>query len=250
MSSVTNRLVFDPTAASSSSNVGAYVRAGSDGDLIASQTIAAEEWLNVAAALHAGDGTAITQTAGALDVNIGSVVDLDIRDLVYTQDSVTSHQGGTWTIDSITNDVNVTATDLDIRDLTAASDSVESWTHDGTGNAIGSTTGALDVYLTNPIGDIDIDDDLADTAIQNTATPFSTTAVPVVASALADRKWLALANEGNKTGFFGKAGVTIANGYPLHPGEKQVWRIGDSVVAQIIGEASASAEDLRVMELS
>ena len=45
--------------------------------------------------------------------------------------------------------VTVTATDLDIRDLTAASDSVASWTNDGAGNAIGSTSGALDVFLTN-----------------------------------------------------------------------------------------------------
>jgi hypothetical protein len=43
----------------------------------------------------------------------------------------------------------VTATNLDIRDLTAASDSVQAWAFDGTGNAIGSTTGALNVHFTN-----------------------------------------------------------------------------------------------------
>jgi len=70
---VTNRLVFDPTDADSvaaSSSMGAYVRAGSDGDLIASQTISAEEWLNTAAALFDGSGNAISSTGGALDVNI------------------------------------------------------------------------------------------------------------------------------------------------------------------------------------
>lgn len=34
-------------------------------------------------------------------------------------------------------------------DIDAATDSIKSWTHDGTGNAIGSTSGALDVYFTN-----------------------------------------------------------------------------------------------------
>src|SRR6056300_1453100 len=72
MTALTSSLVFDPTEAADSSNVGAYVRAGSDGDLIASQTIAAEEWLNVASALFDGSGNAISSTGGALDVNLAS----------------------------------------------------------------------------------------------------------------------------------------------------------------------------------
>lgn len=67
-------LVFDPSspANGASDNIGAFVRAGSDGDLIASQTIAAEEWLNVASALFDGSGNALSSTGGALDVNIAS----------------------------------------------------------------------------------------------------------------------------------------------------------------------------------
>lgn len=171
--SVTNRLVFDPAEAASHSNVGAYIRAGSDGDLIASQTIAAEEWLNVASALHDGSGNAISSTGGALDVNIAS--------------------------SSLT---------------------------------------------------VNADDSLANTAIENTATLVSATAVKVVSSALANRKWLYLANEGNKTLFFGKTGVTTANGFPLYPGMQQEYRIGAAVAPQIIGDAGATYEDLRVMELS
>lgn len=44
-------------------------------------------------------------------------------------------------------DVNV-ANDISV-DIDAATDSIESWTHDGTGNAITSTAGALDVNFTN-----------------------------------------------------------------------------------------------------
>ena len=74
-----DQITYDNTDANTlaaSDTVGAFVKAGTDGDEIASQTIAAEEWLNVAAALHAGDGTAITETGGALDVNIASGIDL------------------------------------------------------------------------------------------------------------------------------------------------------------------------------
>jgi len=332
MSSVTGRLTYDPTADSSSHKIGAYILAGDD-------------------------GTQIGHVSDALKVDIGSVSDLDIRDLVYTQDSVTAHQGGTWTIDSITNDVSiddggnsitVDANQLDIDDLNATDDAVAAWLNDGSGNAIGSTGGALDVnvasgdlsvdlshtedsvrlgdgtnFLTstnvnsdwaldvhisdteiavtqgsdtpwaveatdldirdldesqdsvrgyvydkdgngitstlngsdqsldvNVTNSIDLDDDLANTAILASATAVSTTAVNVVSSALADRKHLALANRGNKELFFGQSSVTVNNGFPLEPGMKQVWRIGPSVAPQIIGETGASSEDLRVLELS
>lgn len=236
--SVTQRLVFDATDANSraaSSNVGAHVLAGTDGTPIG----------------VVGDRLKV-------DADI-SVTDLDIRDLSHTQDSIRLGDGTdlvtTTTVGSdIGLDVNilnaelvVSATDLDIRDLTAASDSIASWTHDGTGNAIGSTAGSLDVNVTNSI---DVDDGLANTDIANTATAVSATAVNVVSSALANRKYLGLANEGNKSLYWGDTGVSDANGFPLHPGMQFLGRIGAAVAVQVIGEASASSEDLRVVELS
>lgn len=96
-----------------------------------------------------GDELAI-DGSGYITANINGTVtvtasDLDIRDLVYTSDSVTAHQGGTWTIDSITNDVSiddggnsitVDASDLDIRDLDSSQDSVEIKTAAGQALAI------------------------------------------------------------------------------------------------------------------
>jgi len=292
---LTNRLVFDPTDANSiaaSSSVGAYVRAA-DGDLITSTLLGAKESLDVNVAglsatdidirdlthvsdsVSLGDGTTLYTgtTNGAdhgLDVNlindsisvtqgtspwVVSATDLDIRDLVYTQDSVTSYQGGSWTV-GISGDVNVTqgtdpwvvsATDLDIRDLTHVSDSVS--LGDGTTLYTGTTVGADHGLDVNIIGG-DIDDDLADTAIENATTAVSTTAVNVVTSALAARKWLYLYNMGNKELYFGKTGVTAANGFPMYPDTSMELRIGPSVTPQIIGGTGASAEDLRVMELS
>jgi len=82
---------------------------------------------------------------------------LDIDDLDYTIDSVTAHQGGTWTIDSITNAVTVTATDLDIRDLAFASDSV-----DVSGSSVSITGDVAVTQSTSPwvvsATQLDIDD--------------------------------------------------------------------------------------------
>jgi len=273
---LTNRLFFDPTDANSiaaSSSIGAYVRAA-DGDLITSTLLGAKESLDVnVAGLTATDidirdlvyttdsvtahqgGTWTVGISGTVAVTqstspwVVSATDLDIRDLLYTQDSVTSHQGGTWTIDSITNTVTVDATDLDIRDLShlAGKDSVQ--IGDGTTLFSGTTVGADHGLDVNIIGG-DIDDDLANTAIENATTAVSTTAVNVVTSALAARKWLYLYNNGNKSLFFGKTGVTVANGFPMYRDTSMELRIGPSVTPQIIGGTGASSEDLRVMELS
>lgn len=151
---------------------------------------------------------------------------------------------------ALAGNLTVIATNLDIRDLVAATDSVSSWVKDGSGNAITSSGGALDVNIQSSDITFDIDDDLCNVAIENTATAVSTSAINIVSSALANRKFLALANEGNKILYFGKNGVTTSNGFPLYMREKAMFRIGASVAPQIIGAAGSSNEDLRVMELS
>lgn len=136
---------------------------------------------SVGAYLRSADGTLLTHTdvggKKALDVRVAEGINVEV-DLNFADDSVTAHQGGTWTIDSITNavtvqasnldirdlvfatdkvdvsgsevsldaatlaaleNITVSATDLDIRDLSAAQDSVESWMHDGAGTALTST---------------------------------------------------------------------------------------------------------------
>jgi hypothetical protein len=191
-----DKLVFDTTDAGTiadSDSVGAYLRS-SDGTLLTHSTVSGKEALDVHVvdginvevdlshvddSVKIGDGTDFLAINNDGSINaVVSATDLDIRDLAFATDSVTAHQGGTWTIDSITNAVTVTATnldirdlafatdkvdvsgsevsldsatlaalenitvsatDLDIRDLTAASDSVQAWAHDGAGTAITST---------------------------------------------------------------------------------------------------------------
>lgn len=216
-----------------------------------------------------------------------TATDLDIRDLVFATDKVdvsgssvsisgtvaVTQSTSPWTVDGTVElgatslaaletielgattlaaleNITVSATDLDIRDLShlAGKDSVQ--IGDGTSlitSTLVSGKQALDVNIANSI---DIDDDLANTAIENTATAVSTSAVNVVSSPLANRKFLAIASNANKIVYFGKTGVTTANGFPLYMREKAMFRIGAAVTPQFIGESGSSSEDMRVMELS
>jgi hypothetical protein len=223
-------------------------------DTTDADTIAATD--SVGAYLRASDGTLLTHTdvggKKALDVRVAEGINVEV-DLNFADDSVTAHQGGTWTIDSITNAVTVTATNLDIRDLTAASDSVDSWLNDGAGTALTSTLvsgkQALDVNIANTIAVNDAA--LADTAILSTANPLAVanTAELIVASALANRKYLFVYNNANTKVFVGSSGVTEANGFPLSPGSYMELRAGASSAPYFVGQAGKTPE-IRTLELS
>jgi hypothetical protein len=291
------KLVFDAT--SDFDNVGAWIRAGSDGDKIGSQTYNSEEWLNVAAVLtdssgaevgtganplsvnientlgidvdlihtedsvRLGDGTSFfTSTSEngdiALDVHISntsiavSATDLDIRDLAFATDKVdvsgsSVSISGTVAVTQSTSPWVVSATDLDIRDLSAATDSVSSWLKDGAGNSINSTSGAINTFITNSNFSVD---DTANTNSAFSAVSIGTTAggVDLVASDLAARKHLFVYNNGSKSIYLGKSGVTISTGFPIDPGSYIGLRAG--AAQNLFAIAQSGSQDVRVMELS
>lgn len=275
-----DQLVFDVTDANTiadSDSVGAFLRS-SDGTLLTHSDVGGKKALDVSIAdgvnvevdlshvddsVRLGDGTNFfTSTSEngdvALDVHISNTsievtaTDLDIRDLAFATDSVTAHQGGTWTIDSITNAVTVQATDFDIRDLSAASDSVQAWAFDGSGTAITSTLvngdQALDVNISNEISVNDAA--LANTAILSNADTLAVagTAEKVVASNLADRKYLYVYNNDNRKMYIGGSGVTAANGFPVSPGSTVQVRAGAAVDVYYNSEKTSHA--IRTLELS
>lgn len=349
--SVTAQLGFDPTDANTinaSHSVGAFVRAGTDGDLIGSETLNSLEWLRVAGPIIDSSGNEVGVTSNALDVNIAAASGLGIfaEDAAHTTgddgqhilavrndtpSALTSADGDygslsldasnrLWvsddqaqalltTIDADTGSIATDATaiaadtaalvvDLAAIEVDIAAIEVEQLAQGVTLDSILADTTSIDGTLTalsksedaahssgdqgimglavanhtegalhsadgdyaalqvdssgrlRVVAQMDVDDDLADIAINNTATAVSTTAVNVVSSALANRKWLYLANEGNIKLYFGENGVTTSNGFPMSKGEKFEFRIGPSVAPQIIGGTGASSEDLRVMELS
>lgn len=141
-----DKLIFDEAELGSSDQVGAHIL-GTANEKISSTNVGGKEGLDVnvinAVEVSATDldirdlsfatdkvdvsGSEVSldaTTLAALENITVSATDLDIRDLAFATDSVTAHQGGTWTIDSITNAVTVTATDLDIRNLDYSQDNL------------------------------------------------------------------------------------------------------------------------------
>jgi hypothetical protein len=276
-----DRLIFDTTDANTiaeSDSVGAFVRS-SDGTLITHTTVGGREALDVyiaeginvevdldaaddsvAAWLNDGTGNAIGSTGGALHISDagGSItvdaVDLDIRDLTAASDSIAISDGTDTLAVNADGSINsvVTATDLDIRDLTAASDSVQAWAHDGAGTALTSTLVGADQALdVNVVNDVNINDAaLANAGIANAANTLTTasTAQDAVASPLADRKYLFIYNNDNRTMFVGGTGVTEANGFPVSPGSYLELRAGASIDLEFVSPKSSHA--IRTLELA
>ncbi len=235
-----------------------------------------------------GDGTSFfTSTSEngdiALDVHISNTsievtaTDLDIRpltnaDVVTIEDgggsitvdgTVAATQSGSWVIDSITNDVSiddggnsitVDAVDLDIRDITAVSDSILSHTADGSGTAITSTLNgskqSLDVHISGSDPLTINDAALADTAILSGADTLAVagTAEKVVATNLADRKYLFVYNNDNRKMYVGGSGVDSSNGFPVSPGSYLEMRAGASV--DVYYDSAKSGHAIRTLELS
>lgn len=149
----------------------------------------------------------------------------------------------------VVNPVEVFATDLDIRDLNAATDSVASWLNDGAGNPISSTGGALDVNIAS--GTFNVNDAaLANTAITANVNTLDVadTAEDVVASPLANRKYLWIYNNDNREMFVGPTGVTSANGFPIPPGTYLSMRAGAAIDIEWV--SSKLNHNMRYMELS
>ena len=217
---------------------------------------------HVSDSVKIGDGTDFLEVNadGSLNItdNGGSLtvdgVDFDIRDLSASQDNVAISDGtDTLAVNadgSINTNATITATDLDIRDLTHVSDSIR--LGDGTVLNTITTLGskeAIDINLAGSDVALDVDDDLADTAIENTAYSATTTGADILAgSQLAGRKHMFVQNLGSQDAFVGKSGVTTANGLKLFKNNTLVARIGPSVPLHAL--TAAGTADIRVMELS
>lgn len=257
-----DKLVFDTTDAdtiAASDSIGAYVRA-SDGSLIGATSNR----------LHVADGGgSLTVDAVAFDIRAltqsdeitvyqgtnpwvisdggGSITvdanNLDIRDLAFATDKVDVSGSSV----SVSGSVTVSATDLDIRDLSASQDSIKSWMHDGTGNALTSTGGALDVNIASPV-EINVEDDKANVALESSATAVATTAA-LLGSQLPARKFMWVQNLGNKAIYVGKSGVTNANGLRLSPGSVLEIRLGPAVSMHAVSQ-DGSSQDTRIMQAS
>lgn len=223
---------------------------------------------HVSDSIKIGDGTDFLAVNGDGSINaVVSATDLDIRNLTFATDKVDASGStlgandgvdiGDVTINNAAgasavniqdggNSITVDAADLDIRDLLHTQDSIR--LGDGTSLITSTLEGgkqALDVYVANSI---DVDDGLANTAIDAGAETIGTAQSEIMATPLASRKYAFLYNNGNREMFIGQTGVLASTGFPLPPGSMLELRIGDAV--DIFAIADAAGQDLRTMELS
>ncbi len=87
-------------------------------------------------------------------------------------------------------------------------------------------------------------------AIVNGQSTATDAAASVVATALADRKSIWIANEGKSSAYIGGAGVTAANGFPLYRKTAIELSAGPAVDIQAVTSAAGKTADLRTLELS
>ena len=196
-----------------------------------------------------------------------SATDLDIRNLTFATDKVDASGSTLGANDGVDigdvtinnaggasavniqdggNSITVDAIDLDIRDLAHTQDSIR--LGDGTSLITSTLEGAkqaLDVYVANSI---DVDDGLANTAIDAGSETIGTAQSEIMATPLASRKYAFLYNNGNREMFIGQTGVLASTGFPLPPGSMLELRIGDAI--DIFAIADAAGQDLRTLEFS
>ncbi len=85
-------------------------------------------------------------------------------------------------------------------------------------------------------------------SIVNTATTVNNTATDLVATDLANRQDVWIANTGNKTAYIGSSSVTAANGFPL--GRRSYINICAGANIDLHGITSSGTADIRIMELA
>jgi len=217
------KLGFDPADAADDANVGAFLRAGSDGDLLSSTNVSGKEGLDVNLI-----NTSIAVTA----------TDLDIRDLAFATDSVDVSGSSV----SISGSVTVTATDLDIRDLAFATDSVTA--HQGGTWSVQITDG-VDTLAISSSGAFNVFMDALDNIAHDALTVGTTEVQLVAASPVANRRYVLIQNTSNNPIYVGATGVTTADGILIPKGGNLPLEASAGAYAI----AAQAGNEVRILEL-
>lgn len=192
------RLLFDTSDADNSPNLGAYIRSAT--------------------------GTLITDTAGALDINIASSdidlqVDLDLTNL---------------TADDAPDDENPLKIGFRAHDASSALGAVSA---DGD-----KANGISDLYRRQFINDA------PNIGVNNESVTVGVTAVALPTTALAGRTRMMVQNVGTKSIFIGDGSVTTANGIEVSKGGTLSLEVGEGVSLSAI--SGTAGQDVRVFELA
>lgn len=242
---------------------------------------ASDDYDVVKSYISASDGTLLTHTGGALDVNIASAdIQIDV-DLVHTEDSVRLGDGTSFFTSTAENgdtslDVHISNSDLDIRDLAFATDSVDV---SGSEVSLDAATLAALESITVVATDLDIRDltHVSDSVKIGDGTDFlavetdgsintnskiagfdscnyeakaiAITATDLLTTELSGRKSITLQNTGSKDIYVGcDASVTTSNGLLVPKGATAEFPLSDSINVHAIADGGVS--EFRIMELA
>jgi hypothetical protein len=188
---------------------------------------------------------------------------LTLHEMDYLQSSITAHQGGTWTIDSITNSVTVTASDLDIRNLLSSQDSVEIKTAagqalaiDGSGYITANINGTVTVSSTNlDIRDLSSATDSVSTVDQSfnswktSKVSVTNTATQITAAPLTGRKRIIIQNVGDKD-IYVKDANTVSSSVDGKIAKGASFEMNLGTSATIYAITASGTADIRVWEFA
>ena len=239
------RICFDPSSPNDGDNIGVYVRAGSDGDLITSTLIGAKE---------------------ALDVNVVNGPD----DGVFLEDDVHADQDPGLHMLSVRKDALASNTDADgdyaslltnIRGAlwtapvgTAADGAVDDESPVKIGfKAVATLTSVDDGDRANGISDLcrrQYVNTGANIEIENFAVAVDDTlgGTQLSATPIDCRRSMIIQNLDNKSVWLGKTGVTALNGIEFPSCTIAQLDIGPNIDIFALGDAAGA--DVRVMELA
>ena len=185
----------------------------------------------------------------ALDVNIAGGVAIEV-DLDHTEDSIRLGDGTNLTTVTASGELLVKDTDalVELVKITDAiiSDKVQVEVTnsikitDGTDELAINTDGSINVQTT----------EAPTTAVVSSAIAVTDTAALLVASPLADRKYLYVQNLTNKDVYLGGSSVTIANGLRVAKGATiDFSNLGETVALWAVGDSGITG-NVRVLEVA
>ena len=175
-----------------------------------------------------------------------TAADLDIRDLLHTQDSVRLGDGtsfitsGDGDSDNVANTFNAFDSRSFIYGYDVTGDNWDRLQTDGSGSLNVNITDAMITVEDVAVADISIAAAKEAANVANTAQVAATTLTTV--------KYREIYNNDNKKMYIGGVGVTDGTGYPISPGAYRQFRASENV--DLYWVSAKAGHDVRTLELN
>lgn len=247
-----DRLIFDPADLDESDNVGSYLRAGTDGDLISSTLIAGKEALDVNVVGSADGGIFAEDTAhvsgdnGQFILAVRSDADASLADTDGDYAPLQVDENGRL---KVVADIEVANGFEKVEDTAHASGDVGAYilgVIQGT-PAASAADGDYGSIKTDLLGRTWVNNAPNVSQAQGNVT-VGATEVALPASALANRKKIIVQNTSNNDVFVGPTGVLTTTGIRIAKGATLELEAGPAIAMFAI--AAGAGNDVRVWELA